>query len=700
MRSIVDTAFMSVDRTRRSRPGLTLAQARAGIDSDVSAAVEIGNRSSATLGLLPIAEYRAAAGRGNLLLARLDDEVVGYALYALARNRVRLTHLCVDRRFRGLGIARQLVEQISASHADQLGIHVRCRHDYGLGEMWIELGFSQMSEKPGRSKAGHILVNWWRDHGHPTLFTRLSEDVLVRAAVDLNVLRDLADPDRTDTRDARSLIDDQITDRLELVRTGALDAEINSIEGALRSRCTAQAQRMTQVRADRTRTAEVRSELNAAARAKAANYPRSAQDEFDLRHVTDAVAADLNLFITRDEELARLFRDVAEQQFSLRIMHPSDVVIHLDELVRAEAYRPAALLDTAFRRQLLGLGHDADLQRMANTRSGERPRDFQRLLRDLALAHRERTGLFGPDNMLVATFSAYRDGAELVVPLARVADHPLGDTLARQLLFLLRQEARQAGAVVIRLADAHATAPIRLAALNDGFRVLGDNLHAYALDVCDTAGQVSHRAVLAARDVGLPEPPQLRSGMPAAAAAEVERTWWPVKITDSDIPTYLVPIQQVFSADLLGVPQTMFPRQDALGLSREHVYYRSPGGITPQAPARLLWYMSGTGRDAPHAAAVIACSQLDAVVVGTPAELHSRFRHLGVWDYKQVEQAARDNLVQALVFTNTEIFAEPVRRGRLRELAETRGGHRVPYQPLRISNELFAAIYQESRATL
>ncbi|MEU3114309.1 GNAT family N-acetyltransferase [Micromonospora chalcea] len=689
---------MSDDRTPRS-PGITLAQARKGSESDISAAVEIGNRSSATLGFLPIAEYRAAAARGNLLLARLDGEVVGYALYALARNRVRLTHLCVDRKVRGFGIARQLVEQISGSHSDYLGIQVRCRHDYDLGEMWIKLGFSQMSEKPGRSKAGHMLVNWWRDHGHPTLFTRLNEDVLVRAAVDLNILRDLADPDRPDTRDARALIDDQITDRLELVRTGALDAEINSISGVLRARCTTQAQRMTHVRADRVRSTEVRSQLVAAARAKVAGYPRSPQDEFDLRHVTDAIAADLNLFITRDEELARLFREVAEQQFALRIMHPSDVVIHLDELVRAEAYRPAVLLDTAFRRQLLGLGHDVGLQELTNTRSGERPRDFRRLLRDLALAHRERTGLFGPDNTLVAAFSAYHEGAELVVPLARVTDHPLGDTLARQLLFLLRQQAREMGLGVIRLADTHASAPVRLAALNDGFRALGDTLYSYALDVCSAAEQVSHRAVLAARAVGLPEPPQLRSGMPAAAAAEVERTWWPAKIVDSEIPTYLVPIQQVFSADLLGVPQTMLPRQDALGLSREHVYYRSPGGITPQAPARLLWYMSSTGHDAPHAAAVIACSQLDAVVVGTPAELHSRFRHLGVWDYKQVEQAARSGLVQALFFTNTEIFDAPVRRSRLRQLAEPRGGFRIPYQPLRISNELFAAIYQESQAT-
>ena len=60
---------------------------------------------------------------------------------------------------------------------------------------------------------------WWRDHGHPNLLSRQEELVLVRAAVDLNVVRALAGPQRKDTFDVKALVDDQIVDRLELVRT-------------------------------------------------------------------------------------------------------------------------------------------------------------------------------------------------------------------------------------------------------------------------------------------------------------------------------------------------------------------------------------------------------------------------------------------------------------------------------------------------
>src|SRR5205814_8086933 len=134
---------------------------------------------------------------------------------------------------------------------------------------------------------------------------------------------------------------------------------------------------------------------------------------------------------------------------------------------------------------------------------------------------------------------------------------------------------------------------------------------AYAGDERRPRPQVEHPVAAAARQAGVPEPAPLRSDMPAVAAAELERIWWPAKITDSRLPTYMIPIQQAFSVDLLGVPHA-FLRDDALGLAREHVYYRSPKGLRIQAPARLLWYISGSGAGVAYQPGVVACSQLDS----------------------------------------------------------------------------------------
>lgn len=664
----------------------------------IEAAIHLGNGSRATLGHMPFSAYYAAATNATLLLAHAEDQVAGYALFGLARRRVRLAHLCVGPAFRGQGIARLLVEELSRRHADYLGIAARCKRRYNLGGMWINLGFTQIGERPGRGKDAEPLVDWWRDHRHPNLFTADADNVLVRAAIDVNVLRDLAEPGRPDSDEARALLADHLVGLLESVRTAALDAEIDRMEGPLRVQCTQRAQPFIAVRGNSTRLAEIAEELRAAAQRFDPQYPRDHQDRFDLQHVADTIASDLNVLVTRDGRLAEIFGSVA-QRYGVRIMRPADVIIHIDELVHAESYRPVNLLDTGYLERLIGSGQDHDVITLANVARGERPRALQKMVRDLALAGAERVGVYHPSRGISAAYGIQRTSGALRVPLLRVVNHALGDTLARQLLFRIRQQARDDNCSVIRLHDPYMSPQVRLAALSDGFREDTDgDLYVYTLSAIGSASQIEHIAALAARQAGLPEPTPLRSSMPAVAAAELERIWWPAKILDSELPTYLIPIQQAFSADLLGVPTGILPRNEALGLNREHVYYRRPGGTKPQAPARLLWYMSEGGSTVPHPPGIIACSQLDGVITASPEELYDRFQHLGVWDKATVINASRDGQAQALRFTNTEVFPHAVPRDRFRKLARDHGtSGKAPQGPLRIPPGLFAALYQEGR---
>ena len=98
-------------------------------EAGILAAVDLGNGARATLGLLPTAAYREAAAAGTLVLAHRDGSVIGYALYGLSAHHVRLTHLCVHPADRHHGIARALVEWISARHADYPGVLARCLPD-------------------------------------------------------------------------------------------------------------------------------------------------------------------------------------------------------------------------------------------------------------------------------------------------------------------------------------------------------------------------------------------------------------------------------------------------------------------------------------------------------------------------------------------------------------------------------------------
>ncbi|GAA1706967.1 hypothetical protein GCM10009745_63540 [Kribbella yunnanensis] len=664
-------------------------------DELIAAAIALGNTARATLGHLPFAAYDAAADKGTLLVGRVNANVVGYALYGRSFRRIRLTHLCVDPAARGNGIARLLVDEISRSNANYLGIRVRCRHDYGLGPMWITLGFRQLSERPGRGREAQPLIDWWRDHGYVDLYAADADAVLVKAAIDMNILRNWLVPSRPRHLESIALLEDHLSDRLRLFRTQALDAEIDAINGELRRQCMAKVQPLGAAPRNPERYTGLQILLQAAADLIVPGYPRTTQDERDLRHVAAAIAGELNVFVTLDADLGKALGPEAARH-GLSILHPADVIVRIDELARAEAYRPIDLENTRYSQRLLGAGEDYLVQSLANLADGERPRTILSAARNVAVAGGERVGIFNPTGELSGYYGLRDRQSVLDIDSLRVTDAYIGDTLVRQLLFNLRQTARGRGARVLSIDGDHLQPRVRAAAIHDGFREHDGRLVAFVLDAVGDADVVGRAATEAARAAGLEAPSWITSRMLAIPAAEVEQNWWPAKLVDSELPTYLIPIRQAYSSNLLGVPPVLIQRDDTLGLNREHVYYRRPGTQRLQAPARILWYMSLGGQSAAEQAGVIACSQLHAVHVSDPEELHDRFRHLGVWSLDDVVAAARDGQAQALQFTSTEVFPRTVTLRRMSELAENLSlSCTAPQSPRALPSELFAAIYRE-----
>jgi hypothetical protein len=519
---------------------------------------------------------------------------------------------------------------------------------------------------------------------------------LVRAAIDMNILRNLIEPKRPRHNEAASLVEDHLNDRLQLFRTQSLDAEIQVITGPLREQCLRKIQPWPTAPRDEGRFDEIKASLLAEAVKALPRYPLTTQDEFDLQHVANAIAADLNVFVTVDAELIRTFGPEAERQ-GTRILRPADVVVRIDELSRAESYRPIELQNTAYTERLIASGEDEIVGTLANTTAGEKPKVLIQAVRTFATSGTgERVGVFNPVGQLVAYYGIRQEGEALSILNVRVTEGPVGETLIRQILFRLRHQALDWHVSVLSIDSESLQRKVRIAAIEDGFLEANGQLHAFVIDQLGDAPTIEHLGVQAARIATIDPPPPLRPGIPAIAASELERRWWPAKLTDSQLQSYLIPIQQAFSVELLGVPSSLYPRSDSLGLIREHVYYRRPSNWRMQAPARLLWYMSGGKGAAGAPAAVIACSQLDAVHHASPEELHSRFQHLGVWNLKTVTDAARNGVAEALRFTNTELFPHPVSRRRLAQLGTDNGVSGAPPQsPRRTSPELFEAIYTE-----
>lgn len=171
----------------------------------------------------------------------------------------------------------------------------------------------------------------------------------------------------------------------------------------------------------------------------------------------------------------------------------------------------------------------------------------------------------------------------------------------------------------------------------------------------------------------------------------MEQRLWPAKLLDGALANYIVSIQPRWANELFSLQDTLLERPSLLGLSREHVYYRSPGG-TPTAPARLLWYASGTGRGG--IGAVVATSQLVEVVTDTPSRLYRRFAHLGVYRAEDVAGRAKRGRASALRFVDTERFPEPVTLERLRSLGVI-SRTALLLSPVRIGAAEYGVVYEK-----
>ncbi|MGO9672176.1 MAG: GNAT family N-acetyltransferase, partial [Streptosporangiaceae bacterium] len=636
-----------------------------------------------------------AKGSWQITSSQIQALVLGYALYSLPRQVVKLTHLCVSQDARGQGIARRLVDALSERHADRFGITLKCRNDYPANGLWPLLGFEAQGEVRGRSRRRWPLTVWWLDHGHPNLFSAAESIGLLRVAVDVNVFLDLeSGSDRPGLIDSQALAADWLADQLELVVTGELMRELARMpDGQEKSRQHKAASRYPRLAVDRGAAESLAGRITEhVLKTQSLDLSVDSGDRSDVRHVAEASLAGVTVLASKDDKL-RGWAGEAVAVTGVRAMHPSDVILHVDELARAQAYQPVQLQDTGYRLAPVRAGAETELLTFLHSAEGEQKARYLALIRGIAAGGPKwtRTVLRSPDDKPIAFYATGETDEELVVPIFRVAAPRLEQTTTRQILFQMRDQARRASRSLIRITEPELANETQRILREEGFLKVGGHWLALVIRSCGSSAAINNLVATAAQRAGL-QLQELQPGLSSVIAADLERAMWPVKIIDSLLPTYLIPIRPGWSADLFGIPQPLTPRPNMIGLSREHVYYRSPHPRTP-APARLLWYVTDAQRGG--VSAVIACSRLDESVIGKPAALFQRFRHLGVWRLDQVTQAAKTGGAQALRFADTEIFQRPVPLRRLRQLAADHSQTVALRSPQKITADLFAAIYQE-----
>lgn len=304
-----------------------------------------------TLGFFPKGAFEEHAKIRQIFVA-LDNygRCIGYLLYRRARSRAAIVHLCVADAARGKGVARLLVDALKQETKVLEGIGLYCRRDYDATHLWSKLGFEAIHAKTGRGKDLAELTFWWFSHGHQDLFSRVTEPdpVRQRVVIDANVFYDLHGRETIESEDSKALLADWVQASIELVITKELRNEIAKGGDQLkRTQNRAAATRYTKLSADDSRFQKLCSDLRPL-------FPESVtlRDEADLRQIAYTIAGGAPFLVTRDEVLVARCESLYRSH-GLMVLHPAELINHLDSIEREGDYRPARIEGSRLKSALL-----------------------------------------------------------------------------------------------------------------------------------------------------------------------------------------------------------------------------------------------------------------------------------------------------------------------------------------------------------
>jgi hypothetical protein len=669
----------SSDRANSDYASSDCVEVRAGSDL-FRQVLELGNgKAKRWLGPMPDSGFADRAHKGTLLAAIASGQTVGYVMYDLPANQVKIRHLCVAGSAERTGVARFMVECLSARHPERRGLEAACRRDYPANGLWPRLGFRPAATRVGRSVARHPLTIWLLDHGHPDLFTVAPDGDL--AALDHMVFLDLVEETaaRRESSESKELRAPWIGDYVELCITDEVFHEIDRVhETAHRS--------ALQMKADGFLNVSRGVPLNTGLEARVARLAPGA-DGPDHRHVARAASAGARYLVSRDDQLLRAARAI-ERATGVTVLRPASLIASLDGARAANRYVPQALRETELVEAAVGAVDLPDVTNsLLNNAAGERSHQLAGVVRSAVAAvdrydvRHVRDG----EGEVCGGFVRSSVGSDVAVSVLRVGGSDrLALALARQLAFDQRVSAADRGGGLVRVSDPHLPDSVAGALKQEWFTLDEDGDW-----VCDVrVGMVEASSIL--------DPLEARAQGP-----DWERRHWPQKVIGAGIPTYMMSINVAYAEQLIDprlAAQTLLHRQTHLGLGREHVYYRRPrndAGIEPGA--RILWYVTGSAPSHPRGS-LRALSTVAEVVIGGPARLYQRFARLGVYSPKQVKAAAdRNGRAMAIRFVDTEPLERPIGLDELYELFEADAESFTPPQsPRRISEQMFRRLYKQS----
>lgn len=657
---------------------------------DLDAVDELMKKNGKTLGFLPAAAIRGYLEKETVLGAKTNEgQLVGYLLYDSNYERFRITHLCVSEKFRRKGIAKQFIDKLIDSKTSQKVIRLNCRRDFDLDDMWTKLEFIPMDEKTGRSAKKSILTKWCRTlapDDQLSLFQATLSDEALDVVVDANILFPIEAPSSNKSEEVKKLFFDFRAASLNIWTTDEILVEINrSKSEEIRQRSRYNVAEIL-IDYDQQKMEKIEKIL------KKALVNKTKSQKSDIRHLAKTAASDINIFITRDEDLLKK-RGIIYDLIKLQIMNPTELINQQYELLDKQAYKPDLISGVAFKQRRLNF---KDLETFPFTsflEKGERKSKFtQAFTPFLNNPECYESCILVDKDKIVAIWVQEKTNNVLTVHFMKLA---LDLNLKDQHLFKTFLIYNIIFTAVVKKLD---MLEIKNSSFNTefaphlkdmGFVECNGSYMRFCFSKC-----LDHKQVLSTITEFNKEASIYCQNMPAD---KLERYCSPLSLKDTkDMTFFLLPIKSGYAMSLVDLQQSagdLFGGDKSKLLRWDNVYYR---GKTHhkilKPPARILWYVSGKRKE------VVAVSHLDEVIIDTLKELYKKYKNLGILTWEELFKISNGDVskeIMALKFSHTLPFRCPIPWNTLCNIYKEEHGRKLSLQsPLKISADIFRKIFE------
>jgi predicted nucleic acid-binding protein len=578
--------------------------------------------------------------------------------------------------------------------------------------MWPRLGFVAFREKPGTKESGSVLTEFRRELNPTPLFAETTADeVGLKIAVDTNVFLDLVRSERPQHAESSGLQEDWLAAETQLCITDELFNDLqrneDETERAELLREAARWDRIVATDTDRSTAKRLVEQILGPA--------QTDQDHSDQGHLAYAVAGKADAFATRDEPMLAK-RDEIYERTGLLVGRPADLITEYDVLINERDYQERELRGSGIVRIALKDASQFHPEPFLNSSQQEKGVAFRASV-NAAIAHPATCEVrqITDNNGRPLAFYILENCGENTAAVVRfrldrtIVETRLGRSLVRFLLADIQRQSAKTGVVAYRFDDTVAAQQFAGALQDRGFLSHRGKWWKLCLPGVWSLDEMrSHMADLSQRGV-FPNAlagsfdTSLRAAVEARDASrllELEHLVWPGKVMSEFVEAFVIPIEPRWAADLFDIGlrnRPLLQDEPHLLLNPESAYYKAARGAPTVDCARVLWYVSQHD-DYSGAGRVRACSRMTERVTGPAITVYRRFRHLGVYQWRDVREHAGgdENPIMGIGFTDTESLARPTTFHETNAILEQFGMRSQFISATRISEDAFFAIYRQA----